>query len=219
MTTSTKENKLDLNIGANVYCNEGRCGKLTHVVLDPRTERVTDLVVEKGFLQKEDRVIPVSAVNEATGDEVRIDLDAEAYEEFPEFDEATVRLPAAGYRGDRYQTDEVVYLMNRYRAVFVREPVVPTVKHTLHEGVPTKLDVVGAGTPVRNALGDLGEVDHLLVNSETNRITHLVIKTKGLFSDYPIVPLSEVSAIDEEGVYLKMTEEELEEYPRYTPSE
>lgn len=219
MTTSTHNNELDLNIGADVYCDEGRCGKLTHVVLDPRTQRVTDLVVEKGFLQKKDRVIPVSAVSETTGDEIRLHLDSDAFEQFDEFDEESVRMPASGYQGDRYATDEVFYLMGRYRAVFVTRPVVPVVEHTVHEGVPTKLDVIGAGTVVRNVLDELGEVDHLLIDSETNRITHLVVKTKGLFSDYPVVPITEVSAIDEEGIFLDMDEEELGEYPRYTPAE
>ncbi|MBN1246531.1 MAG: PRC-barrel domain-containing protein [Anaerolineae bacterium] len=217
-TLANKNTELDLNIGADIYCNEGRCGKLTHVVIDPSTQRVTDLVVEKGFLQKEDRVIPVSAVDQASGDEIRVDIVAEDFEAFPEYDEQTVRLPAGGYRGERYQEQEVLYFMGRYSSIVVSEPVVPTVEHKVQEGVPNDLDVIGAGTPVRNVLDDLGEVDHLLVHSETNRVTHLVVKTKGLFSDYPVVPITQVNAIHDDGVFLDLTEEQLEAYPRYTPS-
>jgi uncharacterized protein YrrD len=220
MTTSetTTKTELDLNIGATVSCNDGRCGKLTHVALEPRTGRVTDLIVAKGFLQKKDRVIPVSAVKSASGDEIVVDVDAEDFEKFPEFDEKMVSLPAGGYRNKRYQQKEVVYVMNRYRPVFITEPVVPTVEHEIHEGVPSDYQVLDAGTPVRNALGEIGELDHLLVNSETDRISHIVIETKGLFSDYPVVPIEDVEAVDEQGIYLKMTKEELAEYPRYSTS-
>jgi uncharacterized protein YrrD len=220
MSNATSEKtELDLNIGADVTCTEGRCGKLIRVVIDPRTQRVTDLIVEKGFLQKVDRVIPVTAVEEATGESIRLNVDADAFKDFQEYDETSVRLPVGGYRGNRYRTNEVVYLMGRYRSVFVEEPIVPTVEHKVHEGVPTELDVIGSGTPVRNMLGDLGEVDHLLINADTNRITHLVVKTKGLFSDYPVVPISDVSGIDEAGIFIKVSEEELREYPRYSPTD
>ena len=216
----TTKTRLDLNIGADVYCNDGRCGKLSRVVIDPRSERVTDLVVEKGFLQKEDRVIPVSAIDTATGSEIRLDIDAETYEKFAQYDEESVRLPASGYRGAQYEATEVLYSVQgygSYGSITLSRPTVPTVEHTIHEGVPTRLEVLSSGTPVRNAHGELGDVDHLLINRDTNWITHVIVKTNDLFSDYPIVPIGDIDNIDEEGVYLEMSEEELGAYPRYKP--
>jgi uncharacterized protein YrrD len=218
MTIDTQsKTDLDLNIGADIYCSDGRCGKLTHVVIEPRTQRVTDLIVEKGFLQKEDRIVPISAVKDTSDDRIEVDLCEEDYESLPGYDKKQVRVPATGQGDERYETNESLYFMGSYGSIVVSEEIVPRVEHTVHEGVPSQADVLSAGTPVRNAHGDLGEVDHLLIDADTNQITHLVIETQGLFPDYPVVPIEDIKEIDEFGVYLPCSKDELGDYPRYTP--
>ena len=47
-------------------------GRVSHFVIDPNTNEITHLVVEKGFLFMEDRVIPIQSVASADGDEIRL---------------------------------------------------------------------------------------------------------------------------------------------------
>ena len=76
--------KFDLDIGTEVHCQDGKCGKLHKVVLDPHTQQVTDLIVERGFLLKTDRVLPVNVVEQATRDSVMLSISGQELSEYPE---------------------------------------------------------------------------------------------------------------------------------------
>jgi sporulation protein YlmC with PRC-barrel domain len=50
--------------GAEVFSSDGeKIGTLNRVVIDPRTREVSNLVVEKGFLFKTDKVVPITLVD------------------------------------------------------------------------------------------------------------------------------------------------------------
>jgi hypothetical protein len=91
----------DFKIGAVVHCPDGRCGRLLKVVVDPETREVTDLIVEKGFLLSEDRVLPADAVEEAAADEIHVSVASHELEEFERYDEDVVEVPAPGYLSGR----------------------------------------------------------------------------------------------------------------------
>ena len=73
--------------GAQVFTSDGEeAGKVDRVVLDPITNEITHLVVRKGFLFTEDKVVPIDLVQSATEERVELkgveDLDA-----LPQFEE------------------------------------------------------------------------------------------------------------------------------------
>jgi ribosomal 30S subunit maturation factor RimM len=72
-------------IGAKVYTTDGEAGKLMKVVIDPDTERVTHLIVERGFLQKIDRVVPFEAVDNVTDEGIRLKVSTAELEQFPRY--------------------------------------------------------------------------------------------------------------------------------------
>ena len=78
-------NKFDFNIGATVHCKNGKCGKLQKIVVDPESMEVTDLIVSKGLILTEDRVVPVSDVDRATEDYVMLSVNDTQLEEYPEY--------------------------------------------------------------------------------------------------------------------------------------
>ncbi len=64
------------------------------MVLDPQTKDVTHIVVRKGFLLKEDRVIPIDRVKAATAERVVLREDTDPLESYPVFDDtAYIRIP------------------------------------------------------------------------------------------------------------------------------
>ncbi len=75
--------------GASVYTAEGeQVGEIVRVVIDPRTNEVTHLVVEKGFLFVTDRVVPIALVDKATAERVVLREDVEDLESLPRFEQA-----------------------------------------------------------------------------------------------------------------------------------
>jgi len=206
----------DFNIGAQVHCGEEPCGELLKVVVDPRKERVTDLIVQRGFLFKTDRVLPVSVVERATGQDIYLSVSSEEVGDYPEYREMDFREPAPGWgQTERYKAEHTRCWLRPWGPV-CHEPVVPMVQQRVHENVPSALEVIERGTPVLNATGEIGQVDHVLSDRESSEITYLVVR-KGLVPDYPIVPASAIEHVSEDGITVDITDEALEELPHYAP--
>lgn len=75
--------------GAKVFTADGeRVGAIDRVVLKPDTKEVTHLVVQKGFLFTEDKVVPMSLVGPATEDRVTLREDAGDLQALPDFEES-----------------------------------------------------------------------------------------------------------------------------------
>ncbi len=207
--------EMDLRIGAQVHFQDGRGGKLVKVVVDPTTRRVTHLVVEKGFLQKEDRVLPVSLVERTTPEAIHLALASRELRRYPIYRELEFVEPAPDWEYNRYRRNQVVHWATYYGIVTV-DPIIPYVRYRIHEGVPATQEVIGRGTPVRTLDGMVGRLDHVLVHRETGEITHLVLR-RGVFNRRLVVPMSLVKEIDDEGIFLDLTNQELRGLPQYTP--
>jgi sporulation protein YlmC with PRC-barrel domain len=59
-------------IGAQVYCEDGGCGELVRVVVDPIKRAITHLVVEQPRSQEFGRLVPIDLVEHATEKELRL---------------------------------------------------------------------------------------------------------------------------------------------------
>jgi uncharacterized protein YrrD len=219
MTENEPQSKLPLNIGAAVHCPDGRCGTLERLVIDPRREEVTDLIVEKGFLLKEDRVIPVSKVVKATEDRIDLSVAGDEFEGFPEYDEQEFRTPRPLLSERDYAPTDVAVWMRPYAGlgVLVRDRIIPTKEVEVRQGVDVDVRVIGGGTPVRTKKGKMGEVDHVLVDLDTEEVTHLVVETGGLQPEHMIIDYDAVEYADEDGIFVDLGDRDLRHLPRYAP--
>ncbi len=200
-------------IGMPVYCQDGRCGTLVKVVLDPHTKRVTDLIVEKGFLQKKDRVIPVTAVQEVTDERIVLRVKSADLSRYPEYREEEFRVPPPDFEHAlHYTAHEVLLWANRYGVPI--DHLRPMVRQRVKVGVDPEERVIGKGTRVFALDGPVGEVDHVLVDRESNEITHFVIK-RGVLPRRVVVPMNLVSNVLDDGVYLKVDKEHLKELTQH----
>ncbi|MGH9303905.1 MAG: hypothetical protein ACRDZ5_05755, partial [Acidimicrobiales bacterium] len=59
-------------IGAQVYCEDGECGELMRVVVDPIKRAITHLVVEQRHSREVGRLVPIDLVETATEQELRL---------------------------------------------------------------------------------------------------------------------------------------------------
>src|SRR5690554_3956148 len=87
---------VNLNIGAPVYCKGRHCGTLRKVVLDHQNERITDLIIERGALHKTSRVVPVALASDTSGESIRLSINEEELESYPEYDESEQQEDASG---------------------------------------------------------------------------------------------------------------------------
>lgn len=193
------------------------------VVLDPASEEVTGLIVQKGFILTDDRVIPIDLVSEATPEEIHVDVGADELNACREYEEEAYARPTPEWddRQYGYQPDDVRFRTLPYGMLLAEEPIVPQTRVTVHKGVKATEAVVGHGTPVLTVRGEIGEareaVDHVLVDRESGELAHLVVKGGGLLPDYRIVPASSIRTVSSEGVALDYDLKDLEDLPHYNP--
>jgi osmotically-inducible protein OsmY len=183
------------------------------VVLDPHTQRVTDLIVERGFLLTTDRVVPVDAVERAAGEDIYLSISSGDLKDYPGYGEAEFEEPAPDVKAGVYDRSDVLCWPGVYRMV-CKNPVIPMVRREIREGISRNQVVIERETPVRNILGKIGNVDHLLVDPESGEVTHLVVR-KGLLPYYPILPISKVKSVSDEAVTVSLSNDEVDALPRY----
>jgi len=199
--------KLDLNIGAQVHCIDQPYGKLVKLVVDLQTQQVTDLIVEKGLLIKHDRVLPVATVDRITEKEIYLNIHSNELNNYPEYRAVNITEPAFDGR-------ERAILASEFGSAI--EPAIPQIRKRVHEGIAAGKTVIGRGTDVENLHHVLGHVDHVVVDQQSGRITHIVLQ-RGFWSENVVIPAERLENVDENGVFVSLTDAEVSELPRYKP--
>lgn len=75
---------MEFKNGTNVYTADGKgAGSLHRVVLDPQTKEVTHIVIQRGLLVKEDKVIPMAKVASASQEKVALNCEIDELKEMP----------------------------------------------------------------------------------------------------------------------------------------
>ena len=79
----------DLHVGSAVYSSEGeKVGRLRFMMVDPDSETVSHLILEKGMLLSQDVLAPVTSVNQILYRGIFLGLSSEEVLALPEFNEA-----------------------------------------------------------------------------------------------------------------------------------
>src|SRR5438874_11729797 len=87
---------MQIKANALVISADGKdIGRVRWVVIDPHNDQVKDIVVRKGMLFTEDRVVPVGLVEETDGEKVQLKINAKVAESLELFEE-TFYAPADG---------------------------------------------------------------------------------------------------------------------------
>ena len=208
-------NEYDFYIGAEIHCTNARWGHLAKVALEPKTWHVTHLVVQAGLLLKEAHVVPVEMVASATTEAIYLSLTTGELLRYPTYKEKHYEVPVENGQYGRYGHGDVV--LNSQGSVMA--PHVPMQKITMHEGIDQTLALLKKGTPVRNTNGEVGKLDHVITDSGSHEVTHVVMRHGLVFPENLVIPASVITEIGEEGIFIEATNEELKSFVPYSPEE
>jgi uncharacterized protein YrrD len=206
--------------GAKVYTDsEQFVGDIDRVVVDPRTKEVTHLVVRKGVLFVEDKVVPIDLVGSTDEDRVVLTKQAGDLEDMPPF-EIQHYLSAS----DEYLEDETSPAFYAppvfwYPAVgaasigyrgYPRRPVLTETEQQIPEGTVALKE----GAKVLSAEGEhVGDIERVII--EDGQATHIVIAKGVLFKAKRLVPAEWVEVIDADKVKLVIDSVFLQKLPAY----
>jgi sporulation protein YlmC with PRC-barrel domain len=196
------------DIGAPVSCEDGPCGELSRVVVDPIKQAVTHLVVEPHHRHALGRLVPVAMVDAADG-AVRLRCTLALFHTL-QYVEETEFLPAddpslpMGYLGGGMG----------YPAMMAWPHYAPARTMVSHERVPLGEVEIRRGEHVHAADGGIGKVQGLVVDPADQHVTHVLLQEGHLWGAKDVgIPISAVASIDGDGVHVSMSKHAIGELP------
>ncbi len=196
-----------LEIGVKAFCTDGECGTLTQVVLDPIADRVTHVIVEPEHREGKGRLVPVE-VAEGQAGRVNLHCTREEFDKLEIAEEIRFLPGGVNYTGDYAGFDPGAVVLWPYFGA--GNASVPVAVDTL----PVGEVAVRRGEEVHATDGRIGEVEGLIVEGGSHRVTHVLLKEGHLFNRKNVaIPITSVASVDDAGIRLSISKRDVEELP------
>lgn len=201
-------------------------GRVSHFVIDPRTNEISHLIVEKGFLFMEDRVVPMQAVAHSSGDEITLAPGKGEPEDFPLFDQSYYVKPGEySTEPDTFPSLSTYYY---YPPVTVAGGVPatamaggPRLDATIAEAteeLPDNSVALRKGADVYSSDGHLvGQIDQVVTAPDSSRVSHVIMSQGLLMKTYKLLPIHWLGEMSSERVDLGTSKTVIDDLPDYTP--
>jgi uncharacterized protein YrrD len=209
--------------GATVVTASGeKVGTIDRVVLDPGSKEVSHLVVKKGFLFSEDKVVPMSLVGPASAEKVILRESAGDLEALPDFEEAH-------YVATGPQHDTVPGSVHWARPLYVYPPVgaalvaarntdqlEPHYVSKTKQNIPEGTIALEEGAKVFSSDGEhIGDIERIFTEPQENQATHLLISEGLILKDRKLIPTRWMRRVLEDRVHLSVDSDLVASLPEY----
>jgi sporulation protein YlmC with PRC-barrel domain len=226
-------------IGVEVCCEQGPCGELARVVVDPIKRSITHLVVEERHGQALGRLVPIDLVQTATEQELRLQCTFEQFASLESAEETTFVQPPGGQWG--YGQGQMLMLpffglggmgmlgglgmggmgmgmgglgMGRMGMGMGGLGMGASQQAVTYDKVPPGEVEVRRGQHVHASDGPIGHVRGLVIDPSDHQVTHVLLDEGHLWGKKEVsIPISSVTGVDDDGVRLNLTKAEIADLP------
>jgi uncharacterized protein YrrD len=216
---------MQFKVNAEVVTSEGdKVGQVDRVVIDPGSNKLTHLVVKKGLLFTEDKVVPLELVETATEDRIVLKEGPQDPDDFPDFEETHFIPVKETETFEKRGTEGLSALAWYYplpggawwhtrMGAYPGYPKPPYVRRS-ELNIPEGTVPLEEGAKVVGKEGEhVGNIERVYVDDEEQRVTHLLI-SKGLISkSQKLIPSMWVDSVREDEVRLSVGERFVEKLP------
>jgi uncharacterized protein YrrD len=193
-----------------------KVGRVDRVVIDPRTKEATHIIVSKGLLFAEDKVIPIDQIVEAREDRVTLSQDLD-FESLPDYEEEHFipleddELPPTFGPG---QVPPMYWYpfhsVNDYQHSILRPYTIET-----EHNIPDQTVALKEGAKVTSADGKhVGHIERVFVDPDTDRVITLLVSKGLLLKERMFIPSAWISGFGEQEVKLAVGSKLLEKQSR-----
>jgi sporulation protein YlmC with PRC-barrel domain len=192
-------------IGVDATGTDGVCGEVIRVVIDPVARAVTHLVVEPKHRRGLGRLVPLDLVDAVPG-EVRLGCTVAEFEKLDSAEETRFLSGDSSFGG--YGPGEMA-MWPYYGLSLGNAPQAIT-----YDTVPLGEVAVRRGEHVHATDGDIGQVQGLVIDPRDHRVTHVLLQEGHLWGRKEVaIPVGTVTVIDDDGIRLDITKQEVEDLP------
>jgi uncharacterized protein YrrD len=210
--------------GTEVYTSKGEAvGTLSRVVIDARTRDITDLVVERGAVFKDEKVVPIGLVEIENDERIVLRETNQDIDDFLNY-ETTHYVPSDHVAEQPSDTIEQYYwypplgFQFPSHGILPGGSVVPDYIPRTEDAIPEGRVAIGGGAQVIGAdEKHIGNVEQVLSDSQSNNVTHFVVGKGLLLKEHKLVPAVWVSRVDDDKIYLSVDADMFERLPDYQP--
>ncbi|HEY5271896.1 MAG TPA: PRC-barrel domain-containing protein [Acidimicrobiales bacterium] len=209
-------------IGAEVSCEDGLCGNLSRVVVDPVRQVLTYLVVETSHRPRIGRLVPTDLV-EPSSDAIRLHCTLAHFDTLEDAEETQLLTNVNGQWG--YGEGQVLALpyfglgmggiglgMGSTGMGLAGMPSAP--EAVTYDKVPLGDVEVRRGQHVLTTDGPVGRVRGLVIDKSDYHVTHVLLDEGHLWGEKQVaIPISAVTHIDEDGAHLNLSKGDVRDLP------
>jgi len=199
-----RRSKMEFKNGANIYTFDGKgAGSLRRVVINPETKKITHIVIEKGLLFKEDKVVPVGQVDSASQEQVNLICTLEELKEMSSLDiEFDVPLGTSTKRDLTYDP-----LMGKMYWT-TKPSIIKQTKRT----ISNELVALKEGARVVSRDDEhVGNVERVFTEPNSGKVSHFILSHGLLHKTRKSVPINWVNILAEDEVHLIVGTRQVEE--------
>ncbi len=207
---------MEFEQNAAVFTAKGDAvGHIGRVVVNPESKAITHIVVRKGFLFTEDKVVPIAMIAEATDERIVLREDAGDLQALPVFEEKHyVRLDGSAGPASAVISQPLAGMPAAY-APAPAEKLIQQVEQHIPEGTVALKE----GAKVITSEGrQLGSVERVIAEPETDHATHLLVSSGLLAKEKKLIPITWVMIRGENEVLLTVEPNLVEELSEYRSS-
>jgi sporulation protein YlmC with PRC-barrel domain len=207
--------KIQLHKKATVLAADGKqLGSLERVVLNPKNNVITDVVVRTGALtNREEKVVPIALVDETADDQILLREEAGDLEAFPQFEEQRIVNEHGGMNKSSSPTNDIPTAVDN---IAVGAPLLQTsseqIVTRIEQNIPEGTVAMKEGAKVIAADGkQIGNVERVLAEPQMEQITHLLVSSGWFNKQNKLIPVAWVMRMGEDTVHLRVGKDWVED--------
>jgi sporulation protein YlmC with PRC-barrel domain len=208
---------MDINLGCNVHCIDGPCGKITNVVVNPVTKKVSHIVVEdRKFPENSTRLVPISKIADANQKQISLCVTKNDVADMPPFIVTRyIQETAPGRVGQSISSYYFAYglgpsTLDEYSLI------VNDTGYDAYDAanIPANELALASGMDIEATDGKIGILDELVLDSKTGEVTHILMREGHLWGKKEVsIPVSAASSAKGGVIRLKLNKKQVENLP------
>lgn len=208
----------EIPLDAKVFCIDGECGRLSHIIIDENSKKVTHLAV-KNFnpLAFHQYLVPIESVIESYSESIQLSCKRIEVFRMPAFTEMRFFNPITSkYESLKDFSDEAIAAFNARMMCFDSSTGEDECSMRVEtELIPAGETAVSKGASVEATDGHIGRVKEFVIDSNDINNINLILEEEYLWHKKELVlPLSAIAHINKDRIYLNLNKKAVRLLPK-----